>query len=558
MPSQEATFATFLSHHDFFDWMGAWPTLSLDGPLNPAAAGTDFVLREAGYFQHNGLLPAPEEVRYPEELFAWRGRDGAISAIFDTPPGRRLAPRAAPDKPAWALFSKVNTYDGPGWVTEWRAFDGQHLFGLDPKQKYPTSLQAPDPKVLHLVSSSQPIILQEVRDNPKRSLFRLGGQTAVVADLVESAASAATGILVRGQQEPLSSGGDFSATQASCGGEALPAIGAHPPYQGNTAGGFSYGEYAITIPAKGKTLLQFAIGLRDLNDPQLVAADLKKPLSDGVDFMVSVDGKELFRENWLRGKWAWREVDLSAYRGKSVILRLATGPGPRNDVSWDWAVWGQPRVMNLGDLSPEPIHLRVFSPYSQGKPCFGDLDQPGRVVASQPANGGGVLMDIDLPRPQPFGLIYSSTPAVAGADLADLPFITGNVSVGLLREGSVFGSGSISTADIGGQPRRIIGGHPPDQGRTALDWCLQLPAEPLKLHFYAQVRVGGRPVAFEVQVNGQPVWDLPMPHPDGWKAGVVDLKPWAGQTVLLSLVTDSMGSNICDWAQWGDIRLIVP
>jgi len=65
-------------------------------------------------------------------------------------------------------------------------------------------------------------------------------------------------------------------------------------------------------------------------------------------------------------------------------------------------------------------------------------------------------------------------------------------------------------------------------------------------------------VAFEVQVNGQPVWDLPMPHPDGWKEGVVDLKPWAGQTVLLSLVTDSMGSNICDWAQWGDIRLIVP
>ena len=557
MPSQQDSFPAFLSHHDFFDWMGAWPTLSLDGPLNPTSAGNDFVLREANYFQRNGLMPAPEVVNYPDELFAWRGRDGAISAIFDNPPGRRLAARATPNKPAWALLGKVNTYDGPGTVADWRAFDGDHLFGLDPDKRYPLGDTVLDPHELHLVSSSQPLVLQEVRDNPRRALFRFGGQTEIVADLVEIASSAATGILVNGRQEPLSAGGTFDASTTTCGGAYLPAIGAHPPYEGGKLGGLSYGEYALTIPAKGKTVLRFAIGLRDLPDPELAAADQKKPLSDGVTFIISANRQEVFREHWLRGTWASRELDLSAFRGKSVNLRLSTGPGPKNDANWDWAVWGQPQVVNLGTSDAQPLKLRVFSPYAGGSPCFGDPDQPGHVVATQPAPGGS-LIEVELPRPQPFGFLYDAKPVAAGAQLADMPFINGHTSAGLLREGSVFGSGGLSTAEIGGAQVKTIGGHTPDNGRTMLDWCVQLPAEPLQLKFLARVIEGGGPVAFEVQVNGQPAWSLPMPVPSGWKPGSVDLKPWAGKQVLISLVTDSLGSNICDWAQWGDARLVAP
>jgi hypothetical protein len=38
-------------------------------------------------------------------------------------------------------------------------------------------------------------------------------------------------------------------------------------------------------------------------------------------------------------------------------------------------------------------------------------------------------------------------------------------------------------------------------------------------------------------------------------AGAVDLSRSAGQTVLVSLVTDSLGSNNCDWAIWVNPRL---
>jgi len=49
-----------------------------------------------------------------------------------------------------------------------------------------------------------------------------------------------------------------------------------------------------------------------------------------------------------------------------------------------------------------------------------------------------------------------------------------------------------------------------------------------------------------------------MPKPDGWKEGTVDLSPWAGHPILLSLVTDSAGNNLCDWAFWGNVRLTAP
>jgi hypothetical protein len=557
IPSQSTSLPAYLTHHDFLDRMGGWPTLSLDGPIDPKSAGTDFALREARYFQQHRLMPAPEEVRWPDELYAWRGADGALSAVLDTAPGRRLAPRAAPDRAVWLLLSKVNTYDGPGTVTEWRAFDGTHLLGLDPDRRYTIGEGAPDPQVLHLVSASAPIVLQEVRDNPRRALFRLAGQTSTVADLIELAGSAAAGILVKGRQEPLSAGASFATNQAASGGEAMSAIFAHPPWQGAALGGVTYGEFPVTIPARGRTVLRFAIGLGDLQDPTEAEADRKKPVSDGVDFGIDVDGRDVFREHWLRGAWARREVDLSEWRGKSVILRLTTGPGPADNCAWDWAVWGQPQVLNLGEAEAKPVRLRVFSPTGAGEAVFGDPDQPGRIVGTT-ATTGGELVDVELPRPQPFALLHDATLVAAGASLAELPFITGSTSGGLLHEGSIWGSGRVESAEIEGRQVRTIFGHPPEHGRTALDWCLRLPPQPLRLRFAVQVRKGGGPVAFAVQVNGRPVWGLPMPSPDGWKAAAVDLAPWAGKPVLVSLVTDSCGSANCDWAVWGEPRLVAP
>ncbi|NCQ32559.1 MAG: hypothetical protein GW802_34995, partial [Armatimonadetes bacterium] len=43
--------------------------------------------------------------------------------------------------------------------------------------------------------------------------------------------------------------------------------------------------------------------------------------------------------------------------------------------------------------------------------------------------------------------------------------------------------------------------------------------------------------------------------PGEWSELAVDLSPWAGKPVVLSLVTDSEGPYSFDWAIWGEVRV---
>lgn len=44
-------------------------------------------------------------------------------------------------------------------------------------------------------------------------------------------------------------------------------------------------------------------------------------------------------------KWHDREIDLSQWAGQTVTITLATGPGPNGDDRYDWAGWGEPRIV---------------------------------------------------------------------------------------------------------------------------------------------------------------------------------------------------------------------
>jgi len=46
---------------------------------------------------------------------------------------------------------------------------------------------------------------------------------------------------------------------------------------------------------------------------------------------------------WIEGR-----ISLKAFHDQDVHIILATGPGPANDFSYDWALWAEPRII-LGD-----------------------------------------------------------------------------------------------------------------------------------------------------------------------------------------------------------------
>jgi hypothetical protein len=76
---------------------------------------------------------------------------------------------------------------------------------------------------------------------------------------------------------------------------------------------------------------------------------------DGVDFAVYIvaEGitKQVFstyidpKHNQADQGWHPYSLDLSAYAGKPVTIMFETNVGPAGDDRFDWAGWGEPRLM---------------------------------------------------------------------------------------------------------------------------------------------------------------------------------------------------------------------
>jgi hypothetical protein len=101
----------------------------------------------------------------------------------------------------------------------------------------------------------------------------------------------------------------------------------------------------VTVPEGGATL-RTAAALRPT---------VWENRSDGVTFNVSVadnarvaEAYSLFvnpRDRLDHRAWIPVDVDLSKYAGRSVRLILETTPGPAGNPSFDWAMWGHPRIV---------------------------------------------------------------------------------------------------------------------------------------------------------------------------------------------------------------------
>jgi len=122
-------------------------------------------------------------------------------------------------------------------------------------------------------------------------------------------------------------------------GEVHPSISIHPPWKGGW--GTLWSDYRVSLSTNTPITLKFCTAIRDSRDGE--------PKSDGVEFRVqaidaSGNAHELFRRFSDAKTWQPAEVDLSAFAGKTVTLRLWNGPGPRNDTTCDNGFWGDPRL----------------------------------------------------------------------------------------------------------------------------------------------------------------------------------------------------------------------
>jgi len=144
------------------------------------------------------------------------------------------------------------------------------------------------------------------------------------------------------------SGTHMGRENAVRGGVARAGFSIHPPYRG--APGATWNDFRLALPAGKPAVLSFYTAIRDQS--------ASEPPSDGTEhkvFVIGADGKEaeLFSRFSASKTWEAASVNLAAYAGQHIVLRLWTGPGPKNNTTCDQCFWGDP-VVTVGNVPSLP------------------------------------------------------------------------------------------------------------------------------------------------------------------------------------------------------------
>ncbi len=513
---------------------GMIPTIWVDGARDLDSPMFQALLGIARFDQERGLRS--DDSPWPANaLHAFRTRDGRQVCVKRTASGQVLADG---DQVAYELLTGVSRVVRSGSVPGHLAYDDKTIFGLDPRVAHlyrpaPRDLRAP-----HLAYLTDNAVVAEAAAGD-------GWLTATLSDLptrrclydfVTRFSEARLGIVFEDSRDaPLAYGAYFQAGEAVCGGVARRALRSNPPWDGNPTWGSPFAEFDLDLPVVKEPLtLRFAYGREDGSQQ-----------SDGISFRVLADGKELFRRHTDEKKWHEASVDLSAYAGRKVKLRLLSDIGPAHNNSWDFAAWADP-VVQVGKPEAE---VGVALPGG----VDGAYTDQGERLRCNPKTGR-----FRLAVPSRVTFVAHAPEAALPADLMSMPFAAYLQAGGALTPGSVYGSGTKSELDIGGDRRAVILGHPPTYGRTVIRYHLALPPQPAKLFFATSLRytqpADGDGLRFLVLCNGKELWSRES-REAGWVEAAVSLADFAGQTVLLDLVTDSITKNWHDHCGWAGVRL---
>jgi hypothetical protein len=355
-------------------------------------------------------------------------------------------------------------------------------------------------------------------------------------DFVANLWAATIGATHDGMDGPLPLGNLVLAKTTTAGGVARQGIFMHPPDAQAGAGEETFAEWSLALPTSA--VFTFSVGVDD-------AAGT---CTDGVTFRVVVNGVQAWRQHVLHQGWIDGRVDLSAYAGTTVRLRIATHPGPANNWGCDWASFS---ALALSPL--DPVTTSVPITLASGAVPSGFS---GSGVLS--VSGPGAVEVNSVSVPGEFTLFLAPGTAIDGApNLASLPFTTWLGYENELPTQLLNDSGSVSTTTAGGITKQnAIFAHPPNEGRTILNWVLAVPDSGGSFNWSAALAdtawcTSG--VRFEVRINGLAYWTLFQPARAGWTQGTLDLSAWRGTNILLQLVTDSAGDYNCDHAWWADL-----
>jgi hypothetical protein len=552
----------YLAWKRAYENWGVVPTYSrpsviqIEGEGDPSAslrAGlVKSLLREAQTWVADELVPDFEGEWRPHTKFRLKGnKDVAVVYEGDEVGGSRMMRIAGGrENLVYAVIRGRNVVEGTGSIGDWFAYDEKKIFGLDPENAY---IYLDEPRNLHASHIARvpegTLVRVLMMDEKKFSAEFEGLPEQRSCDFIRRLEEAETGIVVDGKRGELEHGASFQPGMSTCGDVLKRSIFAHPPWKMKTTGpepARTYGRYTVTLLKDCRAFLEFAIGLRDGVDGR----------SDGVQFRVEINDEGVFDETWARSEWKPVDLPLDRWRGQQVRITFITTTGPKGNASFDWALWGEPRI--LFELAPKRIDIRFACEKNPVELVLGS--DPALKWRQEKGAEGMCFYDVNLEMPGRAVFLWEKPrPVALPLDLAKAPFtVSLSVSGAPARPPIQHAGASPGEGTSGGTKKRGLNAHPPDHGRASVDYLLQLPnARPITLAFAVGLRDGSKSdsVIFIVEANGKEVCRQQVTKPDGWHPAKVDLSSYSGKPLLLSLVVDSDGPFYYDWATWAEPEL---
>ena len=146
----------------------------------------------------------------------------------------------------------------------------------------------------------------------------------------------------------------------------------HPPWRGGT--GIAFQDFCLRMPA-ANALKHIRLAGATAMRSDALAGPGEKPKSDGATFRIQVNGRTILEENRDDAEWKPFSLDLTDLAGQIVTLRFETDPGPHDNASFDFALWGGRELLLEGFVpkastppaSPPPLDLRRLVPVENGE-----------------------------------------------------------------------------------------------------------------------------------------------------------------------------------------------
>ncbi|MHB0998060.1 MAG: DUF5696 domain-containing protein [Armatimonadota bacterium] len=130
----------------------------------------------------------------------------------------------------------------------------------------------------------------------------------------------------------------------------------HCPWRNGT--GTTFQEFSFKIPnIKKVTLRGYTAMLTDVIGK-----------TDGASFKIYINGRKVLDVFQIDDIWKPYKIDLTSFAGKVVNIKFETGPGPKNDSSYDYSLWGDRELVLEGykpirklSTPPPPLSLSIMS-----------------------------------------------------------------------------------------------------------------------------------------------------------------------------------------------------